>query len=182
MTGEALVQRLGGTRCGVWAIKHVVAPLQLSLHRLTGGRLSLTGRAPVVMLTTTGRRTGRPRTVPVFSLRDGDRYVLCNVRPPHERVNPWVLNVLADPRVRLETRRETLDGRARGADQSEVDRYWPELVRLWPPYRSFRDAGGGLTIFIVDVVASSAERRPINRSFGPIALSGGTPDCGQEVQ
>jgi deazaflavin-dependent oxidoreductase (nitroreductase family) len=155
VTGWAPVQRLGGTRFGVWTIKHVVAPLQLALHRLGGGRLSLTGRAPVLMLTTTGRRTGRPRTVPVFSLRDGDRYVLCNVRPPHERVNPWVLNMLADPRVRLTIRRETLDGRARRADQSEVDRYWPELVRLWPAYRSFRDTGGDLSIFIVDVVRTA---------------------------
>lgn len=152
VTGWTQVQRLGGTRLGVWAIKHVVAPLQLSLHRSTGGRLSLTGRAPVLLLTTTGRRTGKLRTVPAFYLRDGDRYVLCNVRPPHERTNPWVLNVLANPRVRLTIRHETLDGRARRADESEVDRYWPALVQLWPAYRSFRDAGGSVSVFVVEAV------------------------------
>jgi F420H(2)-dependent quinone reductase len=151
MTGWTLVQRLGGTRLGILAIRRVVAPLQLALHGLSGGRLSLTGRSPVLLLTTTGRRTGRQRTVPVFFLRDGDRYVLCNVRPPRERVNPWVLNVLANPGVRLTVRRRTLDGRARRADRSEADRYWPELVRLWPAYRSFRDAGGEPSIFVVDV-------------------------------
>jgi deazaflavin-dependent oxidoreductase (nitroreductase family) len=140
---------LGGTRIGVWAIKHVVAPLQLSLHRHTGGRLSLTGPAPILLLTTVGRRTDKPRTVPVFYLREGDRYVVCNVRPPHERTNPWVLNVLADPRVRLSLRGETLDGRARRADQSEVDRLWPRFVQLWPPYRAFRNAGGDLSIFVI---------------------------------
>jgi deazaflavin-dependent oxidoreductase (nitroreductase family) len=149
------VQRFGGTRLGVWAIRHVVAPLQLSVHRYSNGRLSLTGRAPVLLLTTTGRHTGKLRTVPVFYLRDGDRYVVCNVRPPHERTNPWVLNVLADPRVRVTLRRETVDGMARRADESEVDRYWPGLVRLWPAYRSFRDAGGDLSIFVVERGRSS---------------------------
>jgi F420H(2)-dependent quinone reductase len=96
VTGWTQVQRFGGTRLGVRAIKHVVTPLQLLLFRHTGGRLSLTGRAPVLVLTTTGRRTGELRTVPAFYLRDGDRYALCNVRPPNERMNPWVLNVLAN--------------------------------------------------------------------------------------
>jgi deazaflavin-dependent oxidoreductase (nitroreductase family) len=156
VSGWTQVQRLGGTRLGVWAIKHVAAPLQLSVHRYTDGRLSLTGRAPVLLLTTTGRRTGKARTVPVFYLRDGGRYVVCNVRPPHERINPWVLNVLADPRVRLTVRGETVDGQARRADESEVDRYWPALVRLWPAYRSFRDAGGDLSIFVVEPGRGSA--------------------------
>jgi F420H(2)-dependent quinone reductase len=152
------VQRLGGTRLGVWAIKHVVAPLQLSVHRYTCGRLSLRGRAPVLLLTTSGRRTGKLRTVPVFYLRDGDRYVVCNVRPPHERTNPWVLNVLANPRVRLTLHGETVDGQARRADESEVDRYWPTLVRLWPAYRSFREAGGDLSIFVFEAGRDSAPK------------------------
>ncbi len=159
MIGWTQVQRLGGTRLGVWAIKHVVAPLQLSLHRCTGGRISLTGSAPVLLLTTIGRHTGKPRPVPAFYLRDGDRYVICNVRPPHEHANPWVLNVLANPQVRLTLGGgETLDGRARRADQSEVDRYWPALVRLWPAYRSFRYAGGDLSIFVVEASRGSSPK------------------------
>jgi F420H(2)-dependent quinone reductase len=158
VSGWTQVQRLGGTRLGVWAIKHVVAPLQLSVHRYTSGRLSLTGRAPILLLTTTGRRTGKRRTVPVFYLRDGDGYVVCNVRPPRERTNPWVLNVLADPHVRLTLHGQTVDGLARRAEQSEVDRYWPALVRLWPAYRSFRDAGGELSIFVFEADRDSASK------------------------
>lgn len=150
MTVWTQLQRIGGTRLGVWAIKHVVAPLQLALHRFSGGRFSLTGRAPVLLLTTIGRRTGKLRTVPAFYLREGDRYVVCNVRPPHERTNPWVLNVLANPRVALTVRGMTLDGRARRADETEVDRYWPTLVRLWPPYQSFQSAGGDRSIFVIE--------------------------------
>jgi deazaflavin-dependent oxidoreductase (nitroreductase family) len=149
-SGWTPVQRAGSTRLGVWAIKHVVAPLQLAILRYSNGRVSLTGRAPVLLLTTTGRRTGKPRTVPAFYLRDGDGYVVCNVRPPHERVNPWVLNLLANPRVRLTLHGVTVEGLARRAEQSETDRYWPELLQLWPAYGSFRDAEGDLSVFVVE--------------------------------
>ena len=85
---RGLVQRLGGTRLGVFAIGRIVSPLQRELYRRTGGRLSLTGRAPVLLLTTTGRRTGKARTVPLLYIGDGDRLVICNVNPGFERPTP----------------------------------------------------------------------------------------------
>ncbi|MGZ4547338.1 MAG: hypothetical protein ACXVXT_18275, partial [Blastococcus sp.] len=51
-----VVRRLGATRLGVLLIGRVVSPLQRVLYRKSGGRLSLTGRAPVLLLTTVGRR------------------------------------------------------------------------------------------------------------------------------
>lgn len=96
---RGFAQRLGGTRVGVLAIGWVVSPLQRQLYRRTGGRFSLTGRAPVLLLTTTGRRTGKARTVPLLYLRDGNRVVICNVNPGFERPNPWVLNLRAQPRA-----------------------------------------------------------------------------------
>jgi len=175
VTGWTQVQRLGGTRLGVWAIKHVVAPLQLSLQRHSGGRLSLTGPAPVLLLTTVGRRTGKPRTVPAFYLREGAKYVVCNVRPPHEHTNPWVLNALANPQVRLTLHGETLDGWARLAEQPEVDRFWPALVQLWPAYRSFRNAGGDLSIFVIEADRDSA-RSPSAQRQGVVARGPREPD------
>ena len=69
---------LGGGRLGVWAIKHVVSPLDRRLYVNSGGRLLSTGRplAPVLLLSTVGRRTGRIRTTPVFYLREGERLIL----------------------------------------------------------------------------------------------------------
>jgi deazaflavin-dependent oxidoreductase (nitroreductase family) len=87
---------------GVLAIGRLISPAQRRLYRSTGGRLSLTGRAPVLLLTTTGRRTGIERTVPLLYLRDGDRLVVCNVNPGFERTNPWVLNLRAHPRARVQ--------------------------------------------------------------------------------
>lgn len=144
------IRSLGSSRGGVWVIGHIVSPLQRWLYQASGGRISLTGRAPVLLLTTTGRRSGQARTVPLFYLRDGDRLVVCNVRPPHERTNPWVINLDAHPDAEAMICSETSTVRARLAHDDEVARYWPELVELWPAYQHFYDAGGKRSIFVLE--------------------------------
>jgi deazaflavin-dependent oxidoreductase (nitroreductase family) len=141
---------VGGTAPGIWLIKNVVSPLQRATYRGTRGRVSLTGRLPVLLLTTTGHRSGKPRTVPVFYLRSGDSYVICNVRPPGERVNPWVGNVRANPTVRLEVSGLQLWGRARPATEAELGRFWPQLITVWPAFQTFFSAGGERSAFVVD--------------------------------
>jgi deazaflavin-dependent oxidoreductase (nitroreductase family) len=114
--------------------------------------MSLTGRLPVVLLTTTGHCSGKPRTVPVFYLRSGDSFVICNVRPPGERANPWVGNVRADPTVRLEISGLLLRGRARPATEAELAGIWPQLVAIWPALQTFFSAGGERSVFVVEPV------------------------------
>ncbi|MGH2577124.1 MAG: nitroreductase/quinone reductase family protein, partial [Actinomycetota bacterium] len=93
-----MFSRIGATRAGTWMIGKLISPLQRWVIRATGGRVSLTSK-PVLLLTAMGRRSGRPRTVPLFYLRDDDSLIVCNVRPPSERPNPWPLNVRAYPDV-----------------------------------------------------------------------------------
>jgi deazaflavin-dependent oxidoreductase (nitroreductase family) len=128
----------------------VVSPLQRQLYRSTGGRLSLTGRAPVLLLTTTGRRTGKARTVPLLYLRDGDRVVICNVNPGFERPNPWILNLRAQPVAQVQIGRNTIMVRGRAVAGHELDRYWPRLVKLWPAYQTFYDRGGQRSVFVLE--------------------------------
>jgi deazaflavin-dependent oxidoreductase (nitroreductase family) len=96
--------------------------LQRSLYRHSGGRLSLTGRAPVLLLTTTGRRTGKDRTVPLLYVRDGDALAICNVNPGRERPNPWTLNLRASPLARVQLGPDVFAVRAREATGDELER------------------------------------------------------------
>jgi F420H(2)-dependent quinone reductase len=148
-------QRLGGTRTGVRAIGWVVSPLQRQLYRRTGGRVSLTGRAPVLLLTTTGRRTGKARTVPLLYLRDEERMIICNVNPGFERPNPWILNLRAQPRAQAQIGRDTITVRARPVSGDDMDRYWPRLAQLWPAYQTFYDRGGERSVFVLEPVNQS---------------------------
>lgn len=143
-------QHVGRTRLGVLVIGRVVSPLQRSLLRATGGRLSLTGRAPVLLLTTRGRRSGKPRTVPLLYVRDGDRLVVCNVNPGFERPNPWTLNLRADPHVQVEVGRDEFVATAYEASDAEVDRYWSQFTKLWPAYQAFLDQGGHRSVFVLE--------------------------------
>src|SRR5262245_18344248 len=93
-----VLSRIGCTRAGVWLIGNLISPFQRWVIRRTGGRVTLTSK-PVLLLTAIGRRSGRPRTFPLLYLRDDDNLIVCNVRPPGERRNPWPLNVRANPEV-----------------------------------------------------------------------------------
>jgi deazaflavin-dependent oxidoreductase (nitroreductase family) len=141
---------VGATRIGVLAIGRVVSPVQRQLYRRTGGRLSLTGRAPVLLLTTTGRRSGKSRTVPLLYLRDGDRLVICNVNPGFERTNPWILNLSAQPCAQVQIGRDTIMVRARAVSGNELERYWPRLAKLWPAYQTFYDRGGRRSVYVLE--------------------------------
>jgi deazaflavin-dependent oxidoreductase (nitroreductase family) len=159
---SGLARRWGGTRAGVWAIKHVVAPLDRWLYRRTGGRLLASGRplGPVLLLTTRGRRTGRARTTPVYYLRDEERLVVCNVNPGFERPNPWTLNLRADPNARVQVGRAVGAYRAREATVEEVARYWPALVRLWPAYQTHYARSGRRVNFVLERAHDAAGGSP----------------------
>ena len=146
---RGLAQRLGGTRLGVLAIGRIVSPFQRVLYRRSGGRLSLTGHAPVLLLTTTGRRTGKARTVPLLYLHDGDRLVICNVNPGFERTNPWVVNLRAQPRAQVQIGRGTTSVNARPTSDDELEHYWPQLTKMWPAYQAFYDNGGERSVFVL---------------------------------
>ena len=137
----SILKRIGATRLGVWAIGHVVSPVQSRMLVATGGRVSLTGKLPVLLLEATGRRSGRRRSVPLFFLRDGDDLIVCNVRPPSERPNPWPLNARANPDVTVRIHGASEHRIAREAREREVEKYWPLLVKTWPADgRFFADA------------------------------------------
>jgi len=120
-----------------WLVKHVVSPMDRLLFRLTGGRLRLTIGRPVLLLSTVGHRTGQVRQTPVFYLRDGEELVVCNVRPPGERTNPWPQNLDHQPAVEVTVEGHRQAVTARRATGKEVDRLWPRLIRIWPLYADY---------------------------------------------
>jgi deazaflavin-dependent oxidoreductase (nitroreductase family) len=145
------INRLGATHTGVWVIKHLISPLQRWVYRVTGGRLFSTigSSRPVLLLTTKGRRTGKNRTTPVFYLRDGEYIIICNVNPGFERINPWVVNLRANPTAQLQIGGDIGFYQARQATETEVEYYWPKLIMLWPAYQAHFQRGGRRSIFVL---------------------------------
>lgn len=103
----------------------VTGKLNVPLYRLSGGRVGgHVADAPVLLLTTTGRRSGEPRTVPVVYLEDGGRISVIGSNAGHSRTPAWSLNLQADPEAEIEVGRRRQKVRARIAAGEERAELW----------------------------------------------------------
>ena len=103
------------------------------LYRLSGGRIGgrwLRGE-PVMLLTTVGRKSGAPRTVPVLYLRDGENVVVVASGVGRSRHPVWYLNLEANPGVKIEIGKEEGEMTARRATEEERAVLWPRLVEMY---------------------------------------------------
>jgi F420H(2)-dependent quinone reductase len=99
--------------------------LNVPLYRLSGGRVGgRINKAPVLLLTTTGRKSGQPRTVPVVYLRDGERIAVIGSNAGHSRTPAWSLNLQANPEAEIEIGRKRQRVRARVAESDERAQLW----------------------------------------------------------
>jgi deazaflavin-dependent oxidoreductase (nitroreductase family) len=86
------------------------------------------GGQPVLLLTTTGRRSGRERTTPVQYAEAGDQLVIVASNGGAPTPPAWYLNLLADPHVHVQRGGERLSLRAREATGPERERLWARLT------------------------------------------------------
>jgi len=147
----AAVRRLGRYRAAVWALSRIVPPVD---GLLVGRRRSLTSLGtgfPLCYLTTTGRRTGLPRSVPLLHVADGERVVLIASNWGRRRGPAWALNLEADPAARVSVEGVERGYAARAATSEERSRYWAEAVRVWPGYEDYRARSGReLRVFVLE--------------------------------
>ena len=110
------------------------------IFRASGGRLGsrfLRG-APVGLLTTTGRKSGKRRTTPLIYLEDAGRIVLVASQGGLPRHPVWFLNLLADPGAAFQIGREVRELRARRASDAEKRELWPRLCAIYPDYDDYQ--------------------------------------------
>jgi deazaflavin-dependent oxidoreductase (nitroreductase family) len=99
--------------------------MNVPLYRLSGGRLGgKVNRAPVLLLTTTGRKSGRKRTAPVVYLADGGNVVVIDTNAGNARIPAWSLNLKANPEAEIEIGRRRTQVRARVAEGEERSDLW----------------------------------------------------------
>ena len=112
--------------------------LNIPLYRLSGGRIGgKIGKAPVLLLTTTGRKSGQQRTAPVVYLADGENVVVINTNAGNAKVPAWSLNLAAKPEGEVEVGRKRYPVRARVAGGEERERLWEQMNELWPHYDEY---------------------------------------------
>ena len=125
---------------GLVGTSRPVSRLHPIVYRATGGRWFV-GRCfgvQNVIVTMTGRTTGKVRDVPLFAFADGNRTVVIGSNGGGDREPSWVGNLRANPVARLRVGRDVRDVRAREADGAERDRLWALAAAGYPGYESYR--------------------------------------------
>lgn len=89
---------------------------------------------PTLLLTTTGRKSGAPRTIPIIYTPYGEGFVIIASKggaPTHPQ---WYLNLLANPHAEVQVKARTLRVRARTAESPEREQLWTQATKTWPNY------------------------------------------------
>lgn len=108
--------------------------------RVSGWRLGtrFPGGGRIGLLTTTGRKSGKPRTVALLYLADDDRIVLVASQGGSVRDPLWYQNLVAHPEVEFETGGTSRKYRARRVNAEEKAAYWPRLCAMYREYESYQ--------------------------------------------
>ena len=94
--------------------------------------------APILILTFTGRKSGKEYSTPLIFGRDGDNYVIVasqGGRPEHP---DWYLNLLENPEAGVQVKADKFRARVRTAEGKERERLWLEMNEIWPHYDEYQ--------------------------------------------
>jgi F420H(2)-dependent quinone reductase len=113
----------------------ILGGMHRRVYRLTGGKIGgQIGKLPVLLLTTIGRKSGRPRTQPLAYTPVADGYAVIASKGGAPQHPLWYLNLRANPLAEVTVGRETRRVRARDAQGEERERLWRALADLYPGY------------------------------------------------
>jgi deazaflavin-dependent oxidoreductase (nitroreductase family) len=96
------------------------------------------GVLPTLLLTTTGRKTGEPRALPLIYGEHGDSYIVIASKGGMPNHPLWFRNLEANPECKLQVGAKALTARARVAEGEERERIWKQMVELYPPYSDYQ--------------------------------------------
>lgn len=150
MLGDQVYARfsmaIGGTAL------RVIGKLNVPVYRATKGRLMGTvSRAPVLLLTTTGRRSGATRTAPVLYMRDGERLIVIASNAGNKHAPAWSLNLKANPDAEVQVGAERRPVRARVAQEPERGELWRAMNEQYAGFEEYRQhTSREIPVFVLD--------------------------------
>jgi deazaflavin-dependent oxidoreductase (nitroreductase family) len=137
---QRALRRFAGSGPGSWLFARVLDHLDKPVYRLTRGRhtfASLFSGLPVVMLTTTGKRSGRPRTVPLLGLPTSRGMAVIASNFGQDDHPAWYYNLRANPEGELAIRGKPERFRAVEAEGEERDRIWQQGLAVYPGWSQY---------------------------------------------
>ena len=155
-----LVRRFSGSRPGSWLLARVLDRADRAVYRASGGRTTLSAvlsGLPVMMLTTTGARSGRETTVPILGFEEGDAVLVIASNYGQAHHPAWLHNLRAHPRARLEVRGVRRDVVAEEVESPERERHLAIATEVYPGYRRYEERAAPRRISVIRLT----ESRPV---------------------
>jgi deazaflavin-dependent oxidoreductase (nitroreductase family) len=108
-------------------------------YRETGGEVGYVWNGvPTLLLTTTGRHTGEPRTSALIFGRHTEDYLVVASMGGAPKHPQWYLNLTAHPRAEIQVEARRLPVVARTASDEEKAALWPIMTGIWPNYDAYQ--------------------------------------------
>jgi deazaflavin-dependent oxidoreductase (nitroreductase family) len=125
------------------------------LYRLSGGRIGRRSNGfEVLLLTTTGRRSGEPRSVALQCVEHGTGWAVIASYAGEDRDPAWRLNLLSNPSAEVQVRSLHVRVRARDATGAEREELWRRFVAVDDAYETYRRRTARLlAVVVLDRVA-----------------------------
>lgn len=139
---QRAMQAFGSTRGGAWFFSKTLPTIDRALHRVGDRGTSLPALLaglPVLMVTTTGRRSGEPRTTPLIAMPVHDDLALVSTNFGQKNTPAWVYNLEADPCAEVEYDGTTVSAVARPATDDERATVWERGQSVYQGYDKYRE-------------------------------------------
>ena len=133
MSVSAKEQELGAIRRPGWQADHARSYIE------SDGQEGFMWRgAPTLLLTTTGKVSGKPYTTPLIFGQDGDRFLVVASYGGAPKHPQWYRNLVEQPEVQLQVGAERFKARARPASAEEKPALWEKMATIWPAYDTYQ--------------------------------------------
>lgn len=152
---QRTVRRFASSGPGSWVFARAAHRLDKPLFNATRGRhtvASLITGLPILMLTTTGAKSGKPRTVPVLGLPTEDGLAVIASNFGQERNPAWFYNLTKDPSAEVETDGRSWEVRAVEVEGERRRQIWQEALTIHPGYAAYekRAAHRPIHVFVLE--------------------------------
>mgnify|MGYP001175621895 CR=1 FL=1 len=113
--------------------------LMVFLYNMSGGRIGgKMGKTPVLLLTTTGRKTGKQRTLPLVYIMDGSAYVVTASAGGADKHPGWFFNIRSNPQAVIQVRDKRINVTAEIAGPEKKPELWARLVAVAPNFAGYQ--------------------------------------------
>jgi deazaflavin-dependent oxidoreductase (nitroreductase family) len=153
---ERMVRQFLVSRFGIWFGRYVLPYLDLPLLTLSRGRYSMSPGQPILLLVTTGARSGKPRPTPLLYLRAGERIVVIGSNGGRDRNPAWCYNLRAHPHATVHLGGQVRQYHAREVDGAERAELWRKALDYFEGFALYEQrTARRIPIFVLEPLPES---------------------------